>query len=329
MRLLVPLLLALVALPAGAAAPAAAPVPIAVLQLEASAQDEQAARSLSALLASHLAETPQLRVLSAADVQAMVGLARQRELLGEQGCAEGGCASALAGATGARYVVAGRLARHGERYVLTTSLLDSQEAKPLAHPRTEAVSAARLPEAARSVAEQLLRALQTVPGAPLPFEGGVVTGLRINNSFVSNLRALNPGGEVELGYRFHPEWVVFVQVGLSFVRAEGAGDESGRLNVVPSVLGARHFHRVQHDLQPYWGLGLGLQLAFGQYGVFSETGTLPTVIGFAGLEYRLGRNVGVQLEAGTNLAQTLLGLSEDRLGNGLNLDLNLGLAFHF
>jgi TolB-like protein len=326
MRLLLPLLLSLTALSVRAEAP---PVPIAVLQLEAEAALEPQARSVTALLASHLAETPGLRVLTSADVQAMVGLARQRELLGEQGCVEGRCASALADATGARYVVTGRLDRHGERYVLTTSLLDSVEARPLARPRAEAASEAALPEAASDVAEQLLGALRTAPGTPLPFEGEWVAGLRVNNSFVSRLRALNPGGEVELGYRFHPEWQGFVQVGLSFVRKGGDSEEAGRLNVVPSVLGVRHFHRIQHALQPYWGLGLGLQLSFGQYGVFRETGTLPTVIGFAGLEYRVGRHLGLQLETGTNVAQALLGLSENGLGDGLNLDLNAGLAWHF
>ncbi len=327
MRLLAPLLLLLS--PLSVRAEASPPLPVAVPQLEAEATLEHQARSVTALLASHLAETPGLRVLTSADVQAMVGQARERELLGAQGCAGGSCASALAGATGARYVVSGRLDRHGERYVLTTALLDSQEARPLARPRAEAATEAGLPEAATDVAEQLLGALRLAPGTPLSFEGGVVAGLRVNNSFVSRLRALNPGGDVELGYRFHPEWVGFVQVGLAFVRKGGVADEAGRLNVVPSVLGVRHFHRIQHALQPYWGLGLGLQLSFGQFGVFSETGTLPTVIGFAGLEYRVGRHLGLQLETGTNVAQALVGLGEDDLGDGLNLDLNAGVAWHF
>lgn len=325
MRLYVPLLLLLAALPARAAAPSAASTPIAVLQLEAGAELEQAARSATALLASHLAETPSLQVLTSADLQALQALLRAPAQPGTQACAQGPCT----GGTGPRYVVTGRLDRHGLRYVLTTALLDGVDARPLARPRVEAASEAGLPDAASDLAEQLVQALRAAPDSPLPFEGGLVAGLRVNNSFVSRLRTLNPGGEVELGYRFHPEWVGFVQVGLAFVRKEGEADEAGRLNVVPSVLGVRHFHRLQHALQPYWGLGLGLQLSFGQYGVFSETGTLPTVIGFAGLEYRVGRHLGLQLETGTNLAQALLGLSENGLGDGLNLDLNAGLAWHF
>ncbi|MBF5042072.1 hypothetical protein FGE12_06670 [Aggregicoccus sp. 17bor-14] len=331
MRSLLACLLLLAAPAARAAEPApatpASTVPLAVLQLEAGPGAEDAARTVTALLASELAEAPGLRVLTPADVKAVAGMARERELLGESPCATGTCADALAHASGARYVLAGRLDLQGGRYLLTTSLLDSVEARPLARPRAEASDAGGLAGAASDVAAALVHALQTAPGAPLPYGGELAVGLRLNNSFISQLRALNPGGELELGYRFAPAWQGFVQVGVSLLRS--GGDDAGRLKVLPSVLGVRHYHRVERALQPYWGLGLGLQLAFGQYGVFSETGTLPTVVGFGGLEYRMGRSFGLQLEAGTNLAQALLGLSEDGLGDGLNVDLNAGLAYHF
>jgi outer membrane protein W len=168
----------------------------------------------------------------------------------------------------------------------------------------------------------LLGSSEDTPG------GGLVLGLRINNTFIENLAALNPGADLELGYHFHPEWVAFLQVGISFVSKTEDGTTS-RLNVLPSVIGARHYYRMQHSFRPYWGLGLGVQLSFGQFGIFQSTGPLPTVIGFLGAEYVIANSVGIQIEAGTNIAQAVLGLTSEGLGDGLNLDLTAGIAYHF
>jgi hypothetical protein len=86
---------------------------------------------------------------------------------------------------------------------------------------------------------------------------------------------------------------------------------------------------MEHSFRPYWGLGLGVQLSFGQFGIFKSTGPLPTLIGFFGAEYVIADRVGIQLEAGTNIAQAILGLTDNGLGNGLNLDLTAGIAYHF
>jgi len=107
------------------------------------------------------------------------------------------------------------------------------------------------------------------------------------------------------------------------------GGLKGGLNVLPSVLGLRHYHNVERSLRPYWGLGLGVQLSFGEFGIFRQTGPLPTVIGFFGCEYLIAGHFGIQLEASTNLAQATLGLSDGGLGSGLNLELNAGIAWHF
>jgi outer membrane protein W len=178
------------------------------------------------------------------------------------------------------------------------------------------------PEGKTSQAQPLFGSARETPG------GGTVLGLRINNSFISNLATLNPGAEMELGYAFHPEWVGFLQVGITFIRSTEEGQE-GRLKVLPSVLGARHYYQLESSFRPYWGLGLGVQLSFGQFGIFRNTGALPTVIGFFGGEYLIAGKVGIQAEAGTNLAQAVLGLAEGGLGDGLNLDLTIGIAYHF
>jgi hypothetical protein len=282
--------------PSEAPAPAEGALTVAVLPFESSPEAKDVATGVTALLASRLSESPHLQVLSPQD------------------------------AVGARYVLTGRVDRVGKRYTLTTRLVDASKGQELAQPGADAPDTAALLESLGTVGEQLLAWL--TPDGASSGAGGLVVGLRVNNSFISRLASLNPGADVELGYTFDPEWVAFLQVGLNFVRANGEGAE-GKLNVLPGVVGLRHYHRVEHSLRPYWGFGLGLQLSFGEFGILQSTGPLPTVTGFFGVEYLIGRHDGVQLEAGTNVAQAVLGLAGNRLGDGVNLDLNAGVSYHF
>jgi hypothetical protein len=272
--------------------PTPAGLTVTVLPFESNPEARDVAPGIAALLASRLSESPALEVRSAGE---------------------------------ARYVVTGRVERLGRRYVITTRLVDTERQVDLAQPGLDAPDTASLLEELGPLGEQLLRRLAPPTSAG---RAGVVFGLRVNNSFISKLASLNPGADVELGYAFDPEWVAFVQVGLNFVRAKDDGAE-GKLNVLPSVVGLRHYHRVEHALRPYWGLGLGVQLSFGDFGILQSTGPLPTVTGFFGAEYLIGRRVGLQLEVGTNVAQAVLGLAGNRLGSGLNLDLNAGVSYHF
>ncbi|WP_225409782.1 hypothetical protein [Stigmatella hybrida] len=311
---------------------------VAIFPLEANSAAQEAAPGIASLLASQLAEVPQLHVLAQWDVEATLRQKEPSTLVGADTCVEAACLEALARATGARYLVTGRLDRFGDTYLLTANLTDTVLGRSLAKPRAEAPAEQSLLPMAKSVGAQLVSELVSVTKAyssrPLfgsareaPGEG-LVLGVRVNNSFISQLEALNPGADLEVGYSFHPEWSAFVQVGISFIRSNEEGRE-GRLKVVPSVLGARHFHRLEHAFRPYWGLGLGVQLSFGQFGIFQSTGPLPTVIGFLGFEYLIAGKVGLNLELGTNVAQATLGLAGDGLGDGLNLDLTAGVSFHF
>jgi TolB-like protein len=312
---------------------------VAILSLEANKAAEEIAPGIAPLIASRLAESPRLKVLSQRDIETMLSAERQRQLLGSGACSvQGACLEELSDAIGARYMVTGRLDRFGDKFLLTVTLLDTVRGRSLARPRAEADSLEQLPQLAEAIGEQLLAELAPVgkvtPARPLFGSaretpgGGLVLGLRINNRFIKNLVTLNPGADLEVGYAFHPEWVGFVQVGISFLRSNVEGQE-GRLRLLPSVLGARHLYRLEHSFRPYWGLGLGVQLSFGQFGPFKSTGPLPSVIGFFGAEYLIANRVGLHLEAGTNLAQATLGLAENGLGDGLNLDLTAGIAYHF
>ncbi|MBU8897845.1 hypothetical protein DRW03_07070 [Corallococcus sp. H22C18031201] len=325
--------------PATSAPEAAQALTVAMLPLDANPAAHDVAPGITSLVASRLAESPRLRVVGQRDIQAVLDAERQRQLLGDA-CKEGsGCLQELSSLVGARYVITGRIDRFGSQFLLTTSLMDTVSGSSLAKPRAEASDTAALLRMAEAVADELSAALLNPNGPPVVARpllggspsapgGGMTLGLRINNSFIDKLASLNPGVDLELGYWFHPEWQGFLQVGFSLVRSNGEGRE-GRINILPSVLGARHYHRLESSLRPYWGFGLGVQLSFGDFGIFQNTGPLPTVVGFLGAEYLIAGHVGLQLELGTNLAQAVLGLADGGLGDGLNLDVNAGIAYHF
>lgn len=342
-----PLLLALLLVPAARAqssseAPESpkpsgeAPAPVlavSVLPLEANEEAREQASGMTALLVSRLAESPRIAVSTSSDHDAV-------RVAGA--CAEGPCEDAAPGTPGsarARYIITGRLDGFGSRYVLTTNLVDAESGRALSRPRIEVSAREALPRAAVAIADQLLVTLvpdaaeSELPESPpvatrAPEAGSFLVGLRFNNSLISNISSFNPGGDVELGFQFHPEWVVFGQVGFTYVTSTEEGHKGG-LSVLPSVLGLRHYHNAEHAVRPYWGLGLGVQLSFGEFGIFQQTGPLPTVIGFVGCEFLIAGHLGLQLEASTNLAQATLGLTNGGLGSGLNLDLNAGIAWHF
>nr|WP_225937855.1 hypothetical protein [Myxococcus sp. RHSTA-1-4] len=310
---------------------------VAVLTLESNEPARDSAPGVTSLIASRLAESPRLRVLSQRDIEAVLDAERQRQLLGIKTCDRGACLQELSSITGARYIITGRLDRFGDRYLLTASLVDTVGGRSLARPRAEAPEADTLLRTTEAVADQLLAALVTPGEIPTarPLLGGATTGgggltlgLRINNNFIDKLATLNPGADLEVGYWFHPEWVFIAQLGFTYVRSNTEGAKGG-LNVLPSIVGARHYHNVEKPLRPYWGFGLGVQLSFGDFGIFQSTGPLPTVVGFVGLEYLIAGHVGLQLELGTNVAQAVLGLADSQLGDGLNLDVNAGIAYHF
>ncbi len=321
--------------PTTPAAPAKPPL-VAMLNLETNPAAAELGPSISGLVASTLAASPGVRLITAQDVATAVGLERQKQLLSKDGtCSDSACLAELSGAVGARYVVTGRLDKLGGRFVLTASAFDAAKAVALGKPSLEVESEEKLPGAARELARQVLVALgaeapSNVSAAALAESKpvGVWLSLKFGNTFVTSLTSLGLGGDIDVGYALTPSWVGFLQIGVTFVRATTEG-ETGRINVVPTVIGIRHLYRVDKDLQPYWGVGLGVQLAFGQFGFFSDSGPLPNVYAIAGLQWMFSKHVGVLVDASTNLAQAILGLTQTGKGGGFNLDLNVGVAFRF
>lgn len=116
---------------------------------------------LTQVLASEVAERSGAQPVVSADLTAMLGLEKQRELLGCEG--SDACAAEIAGALGADRIVSASVAAAGANYLVTASLLDGAHARPIARAtRMCAKDNAAVEVALRAVAAQLYAA----PPAP-------------------------------------------------------------------------------------------------------------------------------------------------------------------
>lgn len=167
-RLPTPLVLAcaLLVAPSVLAAPAPAAATdtkprLVVLELTAAGGVEpQLARALTEAVTGEVAARGFFSVVSSTDVQTLLGLERQRQLTG---CAEdsSSCATELAGALGARFVLSGTLARLGNAYQLTLQTLDATRAQPVGR-------ATRFASGLEALRAQLTYAVAEATGTPLP-----------------------------------------------------------------------------------------------------------------------------------------------------------------
>jgi len=315
--------------PASAAASVQA-VTIAVLRLEGNKGATDEAPGVTSLLASRLSESPEIKVITQAEIATIIGLERQKRLLAGE-CTDSGCMAELAGALGSRYVVTGRLDRFGERFVLTATLFDATHTISVAKPHADVSKADDLPAAATRVADGLRGAL----GLPDPAQakarppGPISVSLKAGSGFFTSLATLSPSGDVEIGFRFADEWVALLQVGIKAVRDSGNPIPSS-VTLLPSLAGVRKLYFTGGALQPYWGVGLGIQLSLGAIGIFEQTGPLPSIWATAGAQYMFGQHFGLLIEGKTNVAQVILGLAGARpIDGGFNMDLTGGVTYRF
>jgi len=134
---------------------------LAVMQLSvAGGLDPQVAGALSESVTQEVASAGYFRVISAREVQTLLGFERKKQLLG---CSEdsGSCLQELAGAMGARFVMSGTIAKLGDALQLSLQVLDSQKAQPVGR----SVRIARDFEVLRA---QLPYAVAEACGTPLP-----------------------------------------------------------------------------------------------------------------------------------------------------------------
>jgi hypothetical protein len=103
---------------------------LVILDLTAQAGVEHdVAVALTDAVAVEVGKRGYFEALSSRDMQTLLGVERQKQLLGCN--EEGSCLTELAGALGARYVMTGAIARLGDAFQLTLQTLDTQKASPL------------------------------------------------------------------------------------------------------------------------------------------------------------------------------------------------------
>lgn len=94
----------------------------------ASGVDAAAASTLTDAIATEVSARGFFDVISTKDITTLLGVERQRQLVG---CSDDGkCLTELAGAIGSRFVLSGQIGRLGESYQLTLETLDTQKQKP-------------------------------------------------------------------------------------------------------------------------------------------------------------------------------------------------------
>jgi len=153
--------LAMVAALAAAPATGTAHKPkLIVLDLAASGGVEQAtADAMTEALANELAARGIFEVVSSKELQTLIGLERQRQLMG---CSEeGACLTELAGALGAPFILRGSLAKLGDAYQLTLQAMDSGKASTLGR-------STRLASDLSALRRELPYAVAEATGTPLP-----------------------------------------------------------------------------------------------------------------------------------------------------------------
>jgi hypothetical protein len=109
-----------------AATPAQARLKLAVLDVRATGTvSKERVEGLSALIASEVARASVGDVLSGADLRAMLGFERQRDLLG---CGDASCLAEIGGALGVDYLVSSEVSVVGETWLLSMALVEIRKA---------------------------------------------------------------------------------------------------------------------------------------------------------------------------------------------------------
>jgi len=181
----------LAALLAAAPGPAPSGKPkLMVMELTpAGGVDKEVAGALTEAITNELASRGFFTVVSSKDIRTLLGLERQKQLLG---CSEGSsCLAELAGAIGAKFVLSGSIAQLGDVFQLTLQTLDSEKAQPVGRSTRLAKDLSTLREQLPfSVAEATATPLPPAPSRVLPYSLVGVGGLSLVGGLVLGLTAL-------------------------------------------------------------------------------------------------------------------------------------------
>lgn len=146
----------------GQLAAAQTPPKLVVLSLTPGAAVEASvAETLSDAVAAEVARGGFFDTVSSRDIQTLLGLERQKQLLGCGDAATSACMTELSGALGARFVLSGTVGKLGEAWQLSLTALDTQKAQPLGR-------ATRLAKSLDALRAMLPWAVAEVTATPSP-----------------------------------------------------------------------------------------------------------------------------------------------------------------
>lgn len=114
------------------------------------------------------------QVTTPSDLRSILGLERQRQLLG---CSESSCVAEIASALGAEGVVVGQLAKTDGRFRLTAKIISSKSAKAVSIASIDASSESQLQDALPGCARELLRLTSPSPAPWVVLGAGGVAAI--------------------------------------------------------------------------------------------------------------------------------------------------------
>lgn len=120
--------------------------------------EAEVAQVLTETLTAGASALPSFQVMSSQELRALMGIERQKQMLG---CTENECIAELGGAMGARFVMTGSVARLGTAYQLNLTTLDTRTSLPLGR-------ATRIAEDLRSLRAEMPVALADATATPRP-----------------------------------------------------------------------------------------------------------------------------------------------------------------
>ena len=131
---------------------------LAVLDVQPVGVEPEKAVALGEAITQELSHRGFFEVMSASDIRTLLGVERQKQLLG---CGDSSCTAELSGALGARFVLQSTLTKLGDSYQLSLQMLDSSKAQTVAR-------SVRLSRDIKQLASVLPWALAEATATPLP-----------------------------------------------------------------------------------------------------------------------------------------------------------------
>lgn len=131
---------------------------LAVLDVQPIGVESTEAIALGEAMTQELSKRGFFEVISSNDIRTLLGVDRQKQLLG---CGDSSCTAELSGALGARFVLQATLTKLGDSMQLSVQMLDTTKAQSVAR-------SVRLAKDARQLAELLPWSLAEATATPLP-----------------------------------------------------------------------------------------------------------------------------------------------------------------